>query len=177
MKELLILRHAKSSWDSGARRDFDRPLNARGRNAAPLMGRFIAGKNLVPDIVFCSAAVRTRETFDLLKTAFEKPPAVIYRENLYLASVERLLETIADADDADERVMVIGHNPGMEDLALTLADPRASDQRALLRLSEKYPTGALTEFAFDIPAWREIAPETGKMKRFVAPKDLNGNTS
>ena len=131
MKEVLLLRHAKSSWDSDTTRDFDRPLNGRGRRAAPLIGAYLAAHDLIPERIYCSAAARTRETLALMVDGWPQAPATRFDEGLYLASPDHMRATIRAADPEADRIMLIAHNPGLETLALHLADPDASDRIAL----------------------------------------------
>ena len=151
---LLFLRHAKSSWDDPALDDFDRPLNARGRDAAARMGAYIIREDLTPDIIVCSSAARTRETHAIMAEALSvgsgEPeraplPTTLILDALYLAAPRDILRAI-DAAPPARRLMVIGHNPGMQDCALTLADKAASAPAALAALAEKFPTGALAIF-------------------------------
>ena len=176
MKEVLLLRHAKSSWDSDTTRDFDRPLNGRGRRAAPLIGAYLAAHDLIPERIYCSAAARTRETLALMVDGWPQAPATRFDEGLYLASPDHMRATIRAADPEADRIMLIAHNPGLETLALHLADPDASDRVALRELSEKYPTGGLADFAFDVSDWADVAPRTGKLRRFIAPRRLADDT-
>ena len=112
---LILLRHAKSDWHSGARTDFDRPLNHRGRRNAPKVGRWLHSQNLNPEVVFCSSAARTRETLDLVSTELDLSDAEIhYTDDLYHASVNEIVE-IAEQQLAEHgNVMLVGHNPGFE---------------------------------------------------------------
>ncbi len=167
MVRLYILRHAKSSWKTGGLDDFHRPLNARGRKAAPAMGNYMQQHGILPDLILCSAAVRARETLDLIIASLDGEPAVEIDEGLYLAGAGTLLDRLRRLGDEPESVMVIGHNPGLHDLALSLAIP--GEQQIPVA---KYPTGALTELKFAGRSWTDIGPRTGDVVRFVAPRTL-----
>ncbi len=167
MVRLYILRHAKSSWKTEGLDDFHRPLNARGRKAAPAIGNYMQQHSIFPDLILCSAAVRARETLDLVLASLEGDPAVEIDEGLYLAGAGTLLDRLRRLDDGPDSVMVIGHNPGLHDLALSLAAPDTQQVPVA-----KYPTAALTELRFSGRRWSDIAPGTGDVVRFVAPRTL-----
>jgi phosphohistidine phosphatase len=168
MKSLSLLRHAKSGWDAPVR-DFDRPLNARGRKAARAMGREMKRLGLGFDLVLASPAARVTETLTELAQGYGGAVATDFDEHIYLASPETLIEIVRAADDTHERLLVAGHNPGMEQLALLLAAGGALRDR----IAVKYPTGALAELRFDGPSWREVAAGTGRLERFIRPRDLD----
>ena len=121
--ELLLLRHAKSDWNSQARSDALRPLTPRGRRAAPQMGAFIARNNWLPDRVLCSPAVRTRQTLDGLAQELPCPLPTIWEESIYAASLQALLSCLKEQWHPGERLLLVGHNPGLEEL-LCYALPR-----------------------------------------------------
>src|SRR5579863_8170557 len=121
MHQLHLLRHAKSSWDDDAD-DHARPLNKRGREAARLVGQMLPRAIAPIDLVLCSSAARTRETAELALAGLSPPPRILFEDGLYLAGVERLMERLRELDEATGAVMMIGHNPGLHDLALTLAE-------------------------------------------------------
>ena len=171
MKRLSLLRHAKSSWSEPAAKDFDRPLNARGREAAPLMGAFMARRGLVPDLVFCSTSARTRETWKLSAPKFGAEPTVELRDDLYLADPKRLLAAIRSADANASHLLVVAHNPGLEMLALQLADPDRSDGAALSRIASKFPTAALAHF--EGPSqWTDFRRDACALRLFATPKEI-----
>jgi phosphohistidine phosphatase len=114
MKTLLILRHAKSSWKDSGISDFERPLNARGKRAADLIGRFMKKKKLRPDLILSSTAARARETIGLVLESARLVVELRYDERLYLASADRLAEIVSQIEDDRSQVMIVGHNPGME---------------------------------------------------------------
>jgi len=171
MRSLLLLRHAKSSWDYPDLDDFDRPLAPRGRKAARRMADYLKQKGMQPDLVLCSAALRAVQTWVLVSEILGEAIEVKYLRGLYLAPPSRMLSSIRQAGDAQTCVMLIAHNPGMEHLASVLAGPN-SNQKALQKLHQKYPTAALAEIEFEEPSWREIQRGSGRLKRLVRPKDL-----
>ena len=173
MPELLLLRHAKSDWKDNRLDDHDRPLAPRGLRAASRVGRFLREKGLEPDLVLCSTALRARETLDLVLTALASKPEISYLKTLYLAPPSRLLDILRRQNPETGRILLIGHNPGLERLALGLAQDTAGPQAGpARRMAEKYPTAALTELAFENKSWAEIGPGTGDAVRFVAPRSL-----
>jgi phosphohistidine phosphatase len=169
---LHLLRHAKSSWDDPGQDDHDRPLNARGRKAAKGMGRFLAREGPLPVRVLCSTATRARETWERVRPGLEAaghPPAVDFERRLYLATAGELLARVQACAD-ESCLLVVAHNPGTEDLARSLAG--SGDEEAWRRMREKYPTGGLATFAFDVPRWSDAAVSGGELVRFVVPRDL-----
>src|SRR4051812_3134502 len=116
MKTLLLLRHAKSSWKNPEARDFDRPLNKRGLKAAPLVGKFIKERKLKPDLIISSPAVRARMTAALVVESGELEGELRYDERIYEADIEALLKVVSQVDEAAETVLVVGHNPGLQEL-------------------------------------------------------------
>ncbi len=161
MKTLYLFRHAKSSWADASLADFDRPLNERGKEAAFLMGKVMRQRHVSPANVVCSPAKRTRKT---LKVAFESAglnSQVNLEEGVYLASAEKLFALLSNLDDSQESVMLIGHNPGLEDLVTGLTGRY-----------ERFPTATLTELELDIDCWRAIRMGCGRIVWLVRPKEL-----
>jgi phosphohistidine phosphatase len=167
MKILTLLRHAKSGWDDSSLSDFARPLNARGRGAARAMGREMRALGLAWDRIVASPAARVTETIDDLTESYG-PLAPVYDERVYLASPETLLDIIRATDDAHESLLLVGHNPGLERLALLLSHGGPLHDEIAL----KYPTGALTEIALPIDHWRDAGESSGTIARFLRPRDL-----
>tara|TARA_B100000686_G_C16627245_1_gene882551 strand:- start:441 stop:983 length:543 start_codon:yes stop_codon:yes gene_type:complete len=169
MKTLLLLRHAKSDWANPGLDDFDRPLNARGRKAATRMARFIRSEDLSPDLVWCSTAARARETWSLMAPTLSDEAEVVSRDDLYLASRERLLAVARTAPDHAQRLMIVAHNPGLHDLAVSLATT-SRDQAELIQLVGGLPTSALAIVVFCVDVWAGIS--NGELLQFVRPKQL-----
>lgn len=167
MKTLTLLRHAKSGWDDPSLTDFERPLNARGREAARAMGREVRALGLGWDHIVASPAARVEETIDGLAESYG-PLAPGYDERVYLASAETLLALVRATGDACDRLLIVGHNPGMERLGLLLG--RAGPLRD--EIAAKYPTGALAELALPVDRWRDVGPGSGTLQRFIRPRDL-----
>jgi phosphohistidine phosphatase len=164
---LYLLRHAKSDWDDPSRTDIDRPLAPRGRKAAGAMSRYLKRADIRPELILCSPARRTRQTLELIGEAFELMPQVTFAPWLYAASAGQLLANLEELPPETASVMLIGHNPGLEDLATSLAG-RGAD---LDRLRDKYPTGALAVLSvFD---WRRLEPGCAELVSFVVPRDLS----
>ncbi len=172
MKTLLLLRHAKSSWDDPTLADEDRPLAPRGRKAAPRMGRYLEEEGLKPDLILCSPSVRTRDTLALLGPVGEGMP-VRFEPTLYPGTPEALLDALHAADDSASRLLLIGHNPGMEILAAQITDTGDPDSReAYRRMSEKFPTAALAVFEAPLSHWADLALGSLRFRTFVRPRDL-----
>lgn len=171
---LLLLRHAKSDWPSGKLDDHERPLNARGRKSAPRMGAYVAKSGPIPTLVLCSTARRTRETLDLLMPHLSPMPKVQFSRGLYLAEWPKLLEAIRKAPRDCRTVLVIGHNPGLGQLAHALTrEPESKDERSrAARLAEKFPTCALAVFDVEARDWHSLEPGTAALIDYVRPKDL-----
>lgn len=169
MKTLILLRHAKSSWDDASLDDHDRPLADRGRRAAPAMAAHLHDQGFTPELVLCSTAVRTRETLELVTDELDSPP-VEYDPGLYLAGPGRLLRTVRATDDDVRSVMVIGHNPGIHTFALGLCDRSTGSD--LRRLEKKFPTAAVAVLKFNVDSWAEIDQGKGRLVEFMRPKGL-----
>ena len=172
MKTLTLLRHAKSSWDDPVARDFDRALNARGIAGARLIGGYMKDAGLDYDHVISSPAVRCTETLDFLYEGLGRSLHPNWDRRVYLASCVTLLDLVHEAPDGAERVLMCGHNPGLEDLILLLVPDRTGDaQRDAVE--EKFPTAALAELAFDVDHWTDVKNGGGRLTRLVRPRDLN----
>jgi phosphohistidine phosphatase len=169
MRRLMLLRHAKSDWSTGLR-DQDRPLSARGREAAPRMGAYMVRHGLVPDLIIASKATRVRETVDLLLPAFAQPPKVVHDEGIYGSEADALLHVIKKTPAATHALMLVGHNPALAELAGWLV--ASGDIVARQRLAEKFPTAGLAVIDFAFDDWRKIHRKSGRLDRFVAPRML-----
>jgi phosphohistidine phosphatase len=164
-KRLHLLRHAKSSWDDPSLADRDRPLAPRGRKAAKRIGRHLRESGVRPELVLCSPSARTRQTLDRLGLPSDTP--VELDASLYAASAEAFLERLRAVSGSVGSVLVIGHNPGLQDLAVELAATGAD----LDRLTEKFPTAALASLRFD-GDWDELAPGACTLVAYVVPREL-----
>jgi phosphohistidine phosphatase len=162
-KFLYLLRHAKSSWDDAGLADRDRPLAPRGRRAVKVMAKHLRDEKISPSLVLCSSARRTRETLDGIAPSGD----VQIEDELYGASEADLLERLQRVPDAVDSVMLIGHNPAMQELALRLAG--GGERRG--DLERKFPTGALATLT--VPdQWPELRPGSAELVAFVTPKEL-----
>lgn len=169
MLTLSLFRHAKSSWADPSLEDFDRPLAPRGQKAAPAMAAFMKGISLRPDLVLCSPSQRTRETLALVAGEIGDPK-VTYPEDLYLAEPETLLASVQATKAGIRHLMLVGHNPGLQDFAASLlGSGDAADRRAI---AAKLPTAALVVMTFAVKRWRDVAPATGRLEQFMTPKRL-----
>jgi phosphohistidine phosphatase len=174
VKTILLLRHAKSSWDSAAQNDHDRPLNKRGERAAALMAVHLSKTGLRLDLILCSTAMRTRQTLAPLVKALDVPaPPISLEKDLYLASEDALLGRLRALPEDVETVLLIGHNDGIGQLADALA--ARGPEPALSQLREKYPTGTLATLRFANGRWSDLHPGACELLAFVRPRDLEGN--
>jgi len=172
MRRLMLLRHAKSSWDDQALRDFDRPLNARGRATAPVIAAWMASNGCVPDRVLCSTAQRTRETLAACVPLFAEPLGATLLEELYEAEADEVGGIIRTHGGDSQSLLVIGHNPGIQECAADLIGE--GDDRLVGSLESHYPTGALAVIDVDVDDWPALAPGSGRLVSFVRPRDLEG---
>jgi phosphohistidine phosphatase len=173
MRRLLLLRHAKSEAAEPGQKDFARALAGRGRAAASLIGNYLARHGLRPDHALVSPARRTRETADLVLAAFgASAPAMRLEPRIYEASPKALLEVLHEAPDDAHTLLLVGHNPGMQQLADSLI--AAGDVNARQSLVEKFPTAALAVIDLAVDAWSEAALNSGRLDRFITPKSLDG---
>lgn len=169
MKTLTLLRHAKSGWDDPVARDFDRPLNPKGQRAAAMVGRHMKALGLAFDHVVASPAARVVETLDHLGQGYGSELAPAWDKRIYLASPATLIDVVHDLPVAAEHVLLVGHNPGLEELVLQLVPNGAlRDQVAI-----KFPTATLAEMTFDVEGWREVQAGSAALTRFVRPRDLD----
>jgi len=168
MKRLYLLRHAKSSWKDSGLADHDRPLAGRGRRAAKAIARHIRERHIAPEMVLCSTARRARETLERIEPALGTA-AVHVEPGLYGAGAEALLERLSSVPDAVGSVLLIGHNPALQELALHLARPGPE----LRELEAKYPTGALATLAFEGARWRDLDRGQAELVALVRPRDLD----
>jgi len=164
MATLYLLRHAKSSWDDPTLPDKERPLAPRGRRDAKLLAEHLRRERIAPELVLCSPAVRTRQTLQLVRP----PGRVAFLDALYGASCDELLELLRSVSDTIDSVMLIGHNPGLRELALELASGRSG----LERLEAKFPTAALATLTIAAGPWGRAAPGDAVLTGYVVPKQL-----
>jgi phosphohistidine phosphatase len=170
MRELIVLRHAKSSWDDIDKSDHDRQLAPRGIEAAKRMGALMLERGWVPDRIICSTAVRTQETLELARANWpaEPPIETTMLATLYLAAPVRLFEIIRGQPDEAKRLLVIGHNPGLHGFLTRLAGH--GDKAALATLNVKFPTAALAVVALEIDTWQDLEWTAGRLIDYQFPK-------
>ncbi len=175
MKKLSLLRHAKSGWDDPVARDFDRPLNPRGRSGAETMGAYAKSQGLHPDFIIASPAVRVTETLDLfLPAAGLDAIEPHWDRRIYLASSATLIDCLQDLPDSANHVLMSGHNPGMEDLILELVpDDGSSPLRDAIE--EKYPTAALVTLELEIASWKDADVGTARLTHMKRPRDIDAS--
>jgi len=168
LRQLLVLRHAKSSWDDPKLADFDRPLSSRGLKTAPLMGRELTRRGWLPDLALVSPALRTRDTWRLVAQELPKPVPAQFAEELYEAAASAILARVRQAKATS--LLVIGHNPGLQQFALRLAGA-GSDEGVFKKIEAKFPTAALARFTLD-DDWADLDFGGARLTHFVRPKDL-----
>jgi phosphohistidine phosphatase len=164
MKTLLLLRHAKSGWKDATLVDFERPLNGRGLKAAALIGRYLRRKKIRPDLILSSPAERARRTTALVIEAAKLSAELRYDERIYEASAGRLLEIISQIEESANVVLVVGHNPGMEELLAGLTGA-----------NESMATAALAHISLEIDRWNKVRERRGQLVWIVKPKELARN--
>ncbi|MEU2602297.1 SixA phosphatase family protein [Streptomyces hirsutus] len=166
-RRLVVLRHAKSAWPEGVS-DRDRPLAARGERDAPAAGRAIADTVGPPGLALCSTAVRARRTWELAAAEWDTPPPVRYESRLYAAEVPGLLAVLREAPAEVGTLLLIGHNPGLADLVLTLAGDGADD--TLDRVRTKFPTSAVAVLSWRGADWSDLAPGAALLTAMTVPR-------
>ena len=155
------MRHAKSSWESGDLADIQRPLNKRGEKAAPFMGKLMKEKNLFPDLIICSSAVRARQTLERVQESARFDCEIRFDERIYGASVNTLIYILSEVEENFEKIMICGHNPGFEGLVKFLCGEYT-----------EMPTGALAIVDLKIDAWSKINADWGNLRDIYRPREL-----
>ncbi|MGB8735223.1 MAG: histidine phosphatase family protein [Rhodomicrobium sp.] len=171
MKTVTLFRHAKSGdKDNPNIEDFDRPLSSRGLKAAPKMGAAMRDRKLKPDLILSSPSVRTRQTLSLAAPeAWDAPPEVSFEERLYDATPQTLFRALRELPDDVTHVMIVGHNPGLQELAVALALPGS---QAREEFKAKLPTASVVSFDFDTQHWAKLKPGTGELRLSISPNML-----
>lgn len=173
MRTLLLLRHAKSAWDVPDRDDFDRPLDQRGQRGALVMAEHLRQQSVVPDAILCSPALRTRETLALLRIRNVWDAQPDSPRALYLASAEALLEQLRDLPDGVGSVLMLGHNPGLHELAVGLVGKTAPGaEEAADSLRQHFPTAALAVLSVALAHWSDLRPRSATLRSYTYPKAL-----
>lgn len=161
MKTLFLMRHAKSSWKDETLPDFGRPLNRRGKRAAETMGKYFKTKAIAPELIVCSPAVRARETLELVTKAAKWSTEVRYDQRIYEASGMRLAEVVSQIDNDRKVAMLVGHNPGMEELLFLLTGERVT-----------IPTGTVAKIEVKANRWANAADKRATLEWVVKPREL-----
>ena len=170
MKTLFLLRHAKSSWADATIRDHDRPLAPRGEQAVRLIASHIADAGVRPALVLCSSARRARDTLDAVGASFGEEATRSVEDDLYGASADELLVRLRVVDAATSSVLMVGHNPGLHDLAMELSSD--GDPHAMAQLHTKFPTGALARLDLGDVEWHDLGRGGVFLASLVVPRDL-----
>jgi phosphohistidine phosphatase len=173
-QQLMLFRHAKSAWPDVA--DHERPLARRGRRDAPVAGRWLLEEGLVPDRVVCSTAQRARQTWQLAAAELDSHPAVSFDNRVYGTSAGELLDLVRQTAPGTRRLLIVGHDPAIQELTLALASGQAGDPRALARVRVKFPTAAIAVLEIT-GTWRELGPGQAPLTAFVVPRDLRPGTA
>jgi phosphohistidine phosphatase len=171
MKTLTLLRHAKSGWDDPVARDFDRPLNSRGKRDAAMVGRHWRAIGLSFDHVVASPALRVAETIDKLVTGYGEALAPVWDRRIYLASATTLLDVVHSLPAGADSALLVGHNPGLEELVLLLV-PDAGEQLLRDSVEAKFPTASTVELRIDAADWSDIVAGGAILSAFTRPRDL-----
>ncbi|KUO17128.1 SixA phosphatase family protein [Streptomyces dysideae] len=167
LRRLVVLRHAKSAWPDGVA-DHERPLAPRGRRDAPAAGRALADSDCLPDLALCSTAVRARQTWELASAQWGTPPPVRHDRRLYAADVADLLEIVHEVSTEVDTLLLVGHNPGLEELVLELAGDSLDD--ALDEVRVKFPTSAIAVLAWRGTGWDALTPGTALLTSLTVPR-------
>lgn len=173
MHKLLLLRHAKSSWDDATLSDHARPINRRGQMAAAAVRTAIRAMGLVPDLALVSSSRRTLQTLEAL-SPWDRPPSVRPLDALYLAPAEDIIAAIGEVGEEVGCLLVVGHNPGLHEAAVRIAQSGlhagSGLDREMAQLQSAFPTGALA--VFECAGWAALGESTASLLRFVVPRDL-----
>jgi phosphohistidine phosphatase len=170
MRRLLLLRHAKAIPSTG-RGDYERALIERGRRDAAAIGAFVAEAGLIPDLVIYSGALRARETAAIVLKAWPRPVEARAELSLYDATRPAISAIVRALPDTAASVMLVGHNPGMADLANNLVG--AGPKNDIAHMAGKFSTASLAALDFDVERWRDVAPGSARLTRFVTPDDVS----
>lgn len=174
MRRLLLLRHAKAERSQPGERDYERVLAERGHGDAPRIGRYMARHGFVPDLAMVSTSTRTRETWALCEPAFKRAPPATFEDRIYEATPQAILGVIKETDADVGTLLVVGHNPGLQELAALLV--ASGDIEARQRLKEGFPTSALAVINFAVDDWSGLHPHAGRLEHFVTPRMLASET-
>ncbi|MFC0204886.1 SixA phosphatase family protein [Novosphingobium soli] len=172
MKTLGIFRHAKSDWNDARLRDFDRPLNTRGRVGAAVMGKHIREHAVGWKRILASPAVRVTQTIEIAGEAAGETPPITWDRRIYLASSAALMDVLREQDGAPRSILLVGHNPGLEDLIFDLV-PGNGENPLRDIVEDKFPTASYAVIALDIEDWSDLRAGIGRLEHLVRPRDLD----
>lgn len=173
MKKLSLLRHAKSDWQDPAMRDFDRPLNDKGKRVSRAMGHWAASQKLRFDHIIASPAVRVNETLNEFIIGYGKRYNIEWERKIYLASSATILDVVRDTSDEHDHILVVGHNPGLEDIIFDLVPDDGSPHRDMVE--KKYPTGAYAGLSIDVQHWADISKSPARFDIFMPPREVDSS--
>lgn len=163
MKNLLVMRHAKSDWGNSALSDFDRPLNERGVKSAPLMGKELLKRNKIPELIVTSPANRAKTTAEMTSEACSYKNQIIHEKEFYFGSMDEIIRIIKNFDNSYDRIMIVGHNPTSESLIYKLLKEN---------IPVEMPTAAIASLLFDTDSWQNIGLKTARLDFHISPKQL-----
>jgi len=163
MKNLLIMRHAKSDWGNSSLPDFDRPLNNRGKTSAPAMGKELLKRKKVPDLIISSPANRAKTTAEMVSEEFGYHKPIQFENEFYFGHIAEIINIVRKTDNSFEHVLIVGHNPTLEDLI---------DELIIDDNGYGMPTAAVASILFDVDSWEEINKKTGILEWLIVPKEL-----
>jgi len=163
MKNLLIMRHAKSDWDNPSISDFDRPLNNRGKASAPLVGHELLKRDKVPELIISSPANRAKTTSELVSKIIGYKQPIQYENEFYFGSIDEMISIIRDTDNLYKRIMIVGHNPTLEELVPDLTGDH---------IERSLPTAAIVSINFDFDNWNQLGLENGELEFIIIPKEI-----
>ncbi len=163
MKNLLVMRHAKSDWTNSSISDFERPLNHRGIKSAPLMGNELLKKGLIPDLIISSPANRAKTTAEMAAKACNYNSEIRFEQEFYFGSIEGIINIIKNSNNLYEKIMIVGHNPTSESLIYKLLKNQNHQTMS---------TAAIASLIFDVDKWKDIKPQSAILEWVIAPKDI-----
>ncbi len=172
MKILNLLRHAKSDLQDSSKRDFDRPLNDKGKRVSRAMGSWVAEQKITFDHIIASPAIRVSQTLEHFAEGYSKRLKINWERKVYLASSVTLLDMVRECDSHHDSILLVGHNPGIEDVIFDLVpDDGSSPYRD--NVEKKYPTGTFAQLEIDINSWSDLNEPSAKLVTFIQPRDIN----
>jgi phosphohistidine phosphatase len=163
MKNLLIMRHAKSDWGSSSMSDFERPLNKRGFASAPLMGRELINKKRIPELIISSPALRAKTTAELLASVIDYNRAIQFEKNFYFGYIDEIIQLVRKTDNSLRSIMIVGHNPTLEYLL---------EELLIQQVAYSFPTAAIASINFEIEKWEAVSKNSGTLEWLIVPKEI-----